>query len=46
MSLSTLAVPEFWQQAVNGALLLVAIAVDKVINDRRKRQTTEVEVET
>ena len=39
-SLNALSVPEFWQQAVNGALLLLAIAVDKVINDRRTRQVT------
>ncbi|HEU5108674.1 MAG TPA: ABC transporter permease, partial [Micromonosporaceae bacterium] len=43
VSLSALSVPEFWQQAVNGALLLLAIAVDKVIADRRLRQTTEVQ---
>ncbi|MFL6144971.1 MAG: ABC transporter permease [Labedaea sp.] len=43
VALSALSVPEFWQQAVNGALLLLAIAVDKVINDRRLRQTTEVQ---
>lgn len=43
VSLSALSVPEFWQQAVNGALLLLAIAVDKVINDRRTRQTTELQ---
>jgi rhamnose transport system permease protein len=43
VSLSALSVPEFWQQAVNGALLLLAIAVDKVINDRRLRETTEVQ---
>jgi rhamnose transport system permease protein len=42
-SLSALSVPEFWQQAVNGALLLLAIAVDKVINDRRTRQVTVVQ---
>jgi rhamnose transport system permease protein len=40
VSLSALSVPEFWQQAVNGALLLLAIAVDKVINDRRSKQVT------
>jgi rhamnose transport system permease protein len=43
VSLSALSVPEFWQQAVNGALLLLAIAVDKVINDRRLRETTELQ---
>ena len=40
VSLSALSVPEFWQQAVNGTLLLLAIAVDKVINDRRSKQVT------
>jgi len=43
VALSALSVPEFWQQAVNGALLLLAIAVDKVINDRRLRETTELQ---
>jgi rhamnose transport system permease protein len=43
VALSALSVPEFWQQAVNGALLLLAIAVDKVISDRRLRETTEVQ---
>jgi rhamnose transport system permease protein len=43
VALSALSVPEFWQQAVNGALLLLAIAVDKVISDRRLRQTTELQ---
>jgi rhamnose transport system permease protein len=43
VALSALAVPEFWQQAVNGALLLLAIAVDKVMNDRRTRQVTQVQ---
>ncbi|MFN2538979.1 MAG: hypothetical protein ABR549_12660, partial [Mycobacteriales bacterium] len=36
-SLSALSVPEFWQQAVNGALLLVAITADRVISLRRER---------
>jgi rhamnose transport system permease protein len=40
VALSALSVPEFWQLAVNGALLLVAITADKVINDRAGRQTT------
>jgi rhamnose transport system permease protein len=43
VSLSALSVPEFWQQAVNGGLLLLAIAVDKVVNNRRTRQTTELQ---
>jgi rhamnose transport system permease protein len=43
VSLSALSVPEFWQQAVNGALLLLAIAVDKVVNDRRTRQVTQTQ---
>jgi rhamnose transport system permease protein len=36
-SLSALSVPEFWQQAVNGVLLLVAITADRVITARRER---------
>jgi rhamnose transport system permease protein len=36
-SLSALSVPEFWQQAVNGALLLVAITADRLISNRRER---------
>jgi ribose/xylose/arabinose/galactoside ABC-type transport system permease subunit len=30
-SLSALSIPEFWQQAVNGALLLVAISTDRIV---------------
>jgi rhamnose transport system permease protein len=36
-SLSALSIPEFWQQAVNGALLLVAISADRVVTIRRDR---------
>jgi rhamnose transport system permease protein len=36
-SLSALSVPEFWQQALNGVLLLVAITADRVISVRRER---------
>ena len=42
VALSALSVPEFWQLAVNGALLLIAITADKVINDRGRRQTTRM----
>lgn len=36
-SLSALGVPEFWQQAVNGSLLLLAITADRVASNRRER---------
>jgi rhamnose transport system permease protein len=36
-SLSALSIPEFWQQAVNGALLLLAISVDRLVALRRLR---------
>jgi rhamnose transport system permease protein len=36
-SLSALSIPEFWQQAVNGALLLVAISADRIVTLRRER---------
>jgi rhamnose transport system permease protein len=36
-SLSALDVPEFWQQAVNGTLLLLAITADRVASNRRER---------
>ncbi len=36
-SLSALSIPEFWQQAVNGALLLVAISADRIVTLRRDR---------
>jgi len=36
-SLSALGVPEFWQQAVNGTLLLLAITADRVASKRRER---------
>jgi len=36
-SLAALSVPEFWQQAINGLLLLVAIAADRVVSLRRDR---------
>ncbi|WP_198954893.1 ABC transporter permease [Kineosporia sp. R_H_3] len=37
VSLSALSVPEFWQQAINGLLLLVAITADRVVLLRRER---------
>jgi len=37
VSLSAVSVPEFWQQAINGALLIVAIAADRVVTLRRER---------
>jgi rhamnose transport system permease protein len=37
VSLSALSVPEFWQQAINGLLLLVAIAADRLVSVRRER---------
>ena len=36
-SLSALSIPEFWQQAVNGALLLIAISADRIVTLRRER---------
>jgi rhamnose transport system permease protein len=36
-SLSALSIPEFWQQAVNGALLLLAISADRIATKRRER---------
>ena len=36
-SLSALSIPEFWQQAVNGALLLVAISADRIVTLHRDR---------
>lgn len=36
-SLSALSVPEFWQQALNGVLLLIAITADRVMTGRRER---------
>ena len=36
-ALSALDVPEFWQQAVNGSLLILAITVDKLATNRRER---------
>jgi len=38
VSLSALSVPEFWQQAVNGLLLIVAIGADRLIAVRRARR--------
>jgi hypothetical protein len=35
--LRAVSVPEFWQQAINGALLIVAIAADRVVTVRRER---------
>ncbi len=37
VALSALSVPEFWQQAINGLLLLVAIAADRLVSVRRER---------
>ncbi|WP_088286494.1 ABC transporter permease [Kineosporia sp. A_224] len=37
VSLSALSVPEFWQQAINGLLLLVAITADRIVLLRRER---------
>jgi rhamnose transport system permease protein len=37
VSLSALGVPEFWQQAINGLLLLVAITADRLVTLRRER---------
>jgi len=36
-ALSALDVPEFWQQAVNGTLLILAITVDRLASRRRER---------
>ena len=38
VSLSALSVPEFWQQAINGLLLLVAITADRFVFLRRERR--------
>jgi rhamnose transport system permease protein len=35
-SLSALSIPEFWQQAVNGGLLLLAISADRLVTLRRQ----------
>jgi rhamnose transport system permease protein len=37
VSLSALSVPEFWQQAINGLLLIVAITADRFVQLRRLR---------
>jgi rhamnose transport system permease protein len=37
VALSALSVPEFWQQAINGLLLLVAIAADRLVAVQRDR---------
>jgi rhamnose transport system permease protein len=37
VSLSALSVPEFWQQAINGLLLIVAITADRFVHLRRER---------
>jgi rhamnose transport system permease protein len=37
VSLSALSVPEFWQQAINGFLLIVAITADRFVYLRRER---------
>jgi rhamnose transport system permease protein len=39
-SLSALGVPEFWQQAVNGTLLILAITADRVVSLRQARAAT------
>jgi len=38
VALSALSVPEFWQQAVNGLLLIVAIGADRLVALRRARR--------
>jgi rhamnose transport system permease protein len=40
-SLATLSVPEFWQQAVNGLLLLLAITADRFLTVRREKQAAK-----
>jgi rhamnose transport system permease protein len=42
VSLSALSVPEFWQQAINGVLLLVAIAADRLVSVRRESAARKV----
>lgn len=37
VSLSALSVPEFWQQAINGLLLILAITADRFVLLRRER---------
>ena len=37
VSLSALSVPEFWQQAINGFLLIVAITADRFVHLRREQ---------
>jgi rhamnose transport system permease protein len=37
VSLSALSVPEFWQQAINGFLLIVAITADRFVHLRREK---------
>lgn len=37
-SLSALSIPEFWQQAVNGILLLLAISADRLVAVRRQNR--------
>ncbi len=37
VSLSALSVPEFWQQAINGLLLIVAITADRLVQLRREK---------
>lgn len=37
VSLSALSVPEFWQQAINGLLLILAITADRIAHLRRER---------
>jgi rhamnose transport system permease protein len=41
VALSALDVPEFWQQAINGLLLIVAITADRLIAVRRERRSRE-----
>jgi rhamnose transport system permease protein len=41
VALSALNVPEFWQQAINGFLLLVAITADRLVAVRRDRRSRE-----
>jgi rhamnose transport system permease protein len=38
VSLSALSVPEFWQQAINGFLLILAITADRFVQLRREKK--------
>ena len=41
VALSALNVPEFWQQAINGFLLLLAITADRLVALHRERRSLE-----